>query len=137
MTDRPSAELPDLPLALCRDTDPESWFPPAGSNAYAVKRLCGPCPELEACLTYALDHDVQGLWGGTSEAQRAALRRQRGTRPIRVSPAPGDSHQRVEIVHGTHKGYALHVSRGDMPACEPCRDADRTYRAELRQRKAA
>lgn len=36
--------------------------------------LCGRCPVRAACLDYALDHEQHGVWGGTTPAERRALR---------------------------------------------------------------
>ena len=37
--------------------------------------------------------------------------------------------------HGTHARYNAHLLAGDEP-CDPCRDAETTYRAELRARRS-
>lgn len=62
--------------AVCRQTDPELWFPEVGSSATAAKRICQQCPVLEQCLAYALENQEKGIWGGTSEKQRQKLRAQ-------------------------------------------------------------
>ncbi len=36
--------------------------------------LCQRCPLTNPCLDYALDHDVKGVWGGTTYAQRQRMR---------------------------------------------------------------
>lgn len=61
----------------CRQTDPEEWFPGHGHNATAV-RLCHTCPLLADCRAWALANPElasEGIWGGLTRAQRAALRR--------------------------------------------------------------
>ncbi|MGQ4511341.1 WhiB family transcriptional regulator [Streptomyces sp. DW26H14] len=64
--------------ALCAQTGPEFFFPAPGSSTREAKRLCGACPEREACLAYALEHDERfGVWGGLSEHERLNLRRNR------------------------------------------------------------
>lgn len=50
-------------------------FFPAGQMPTAVRLACTACPVREQCLQYALDHDERGIWGGTSDRQRAAMRR--------------------------------------------------------------
>lgn len=40
--------------------------------------LCRECRFRPACLDYALRHDVEGVWGGTTGAERVELRRRRG-----------------------------------------------------------
>jgi WhiB family transcriptional regulator, redox-sensing transcriptional regulator len=67
--------------ALCRDTDPELFFP-VGSTGNALvqieraKQTCGACPVNLDCLNYALQtNQDSGIWGGTSEEERRILRR--------------------------------------------------------------
>jgi WhiB family redox-sensing transcriptional regulator len=69
--------------ARCRDTDPGLFFP-IGSTGLAVeqiaaaKEVCLGCSCREACLEFALSTNQDtGVWGGTSEDERRAIRRQR------------------------------------------------------------
>lgn len=41
----------------------------------AAKRVCASCPAVEACLEHALAHREYGVWAGTSDVERAELRR--------------------------------------------------------------
>lgn len=63
--------------ALCRDEDPEIWFPldNAGPEAELAKAICAACPVRNACLTWALGELAFGIAGGLDENERAALRR--------------------------------------------------------------
>lgn len=68
--------------AICRDTDPELFFP-VGTTGYALlqiaraKEVCTQCPVRGDCLQYALEtNQDSGIWGGTSEDERRILRRQ-------------------------------------------------------------
>ncbi len=68
--------------AICRDTDPDLFFP-VGSTGYALvqidraREVCGQCPVRVECLDYALEtNQDSGIWGGTSEDERRILRRQ-------------------------------------------------------------
>ena len=65
---------PWMENAVCRQTDPELWFPELGSSGRVAKQICQQCPVLEQCLAYALEHQERGIWGGTSEKQRQQLR---------------------------------------------------------------
>lgn len=72
--------------ALCRDTDPDLFFP-VGTTGQAhvqierAKRVCGECPVRTDCLDFALaTNQDAGIWGGTSEDERRQLRRQRNAR---------------------------------------------------------
>jgi WhiB family transcriptional regulator, redox-sensing transcriptional regulator len=67
--------------ALCRDTDPELFFP-VGTTGNAIvqidhaKSVCGECTVRAACLEFALTtNQDSGIWGGTSEEERRKLRR--------------------------------------------------------------
>ncbi|WP_324787192.1 WhiB family transcriptional regulator [Streptomyces sp. H51] len=69
--------------AACRDQDPELFFPigssgPALLQTQQAKAVCTGCPVQEQCLEWALENgDVLGVWGGTNETERRALRRRR------------------------------------------------------------
>ena len=67
--------------AACRDTDPDLFFP-VGTTGMALeqiaqaKKVCTSCPCREACLDFAiLTNQDSGIWGGTSEEERRAIRR--------------------------------------------------------------
>ena len=67
--------------AICRDTDPDLFFP-VGTTGYALvqidraKQVCDECPVRVECLEYALEtNQDSGIWGGTSEEERRTLRR--------------------------------------------------------------
>mgnify|MGYP001811758033 CR=1 FL=1 len=69
--------------ALCRDTDPELFFP-VGTTGQALvaqdyaKRVCDECDVQQACLDYALDtNQDSGIWGGLTEEERRVIRRRR------------------------------------------------------------
>ena len=72
--------------ALCRDTDPELFFP-VGSTGQALlqlskaKETCNQCTVRVECLQFAIDtNQDSGVWGGTSEDERRAIRRQMAAR---------------------------------------------------------
>lgn len=66
--------IPDLPGALCAETDPELFFPIKGSANKAAKAICARCDVRADCLTEALTHgDRYGVWGGLSEHERRPL----------------------------------------------------------------
>ncbi len=75
-------------LAACRDEDPELFFPvsdtgPAARQAEQAKSICARCPVRERCLEYALDNGLDhGVFGGTTESERRALRRRGAALPI-------------------------------------------------------
>lgn len=68
---------PAFASALCAQTDPKVFFPPAGGDPGPAKRICARCPARRACLEYALSADLPGVWGGTTRHERARMRRDR------------------------------------------------------------
>jgi WhiB family redox-sensing transcriptional regulator len=67
--------------SLCRDTDPDLFFP-IGTTGHALtqieraKQVCGECPVSMECLEFALEtNQDSGIWGGTSEEERRTIRR--------------------------------------------------------------
>jgi WhiB family transcriptional regulator, redox-sensing transcriptional regulator len=69
--------------AACRDSDPELFFPvgkagPALVQIARAKQVCARCPVCAPCLAWALETGQEaGVWGGTSEDERRALRQRR------------------------------------------------------------
>ena len=67
--------------AICRDTDPDLFFP-VGTTGQALvqieraREVCNQCPVKGDCLEFALEtNQDSGIWGGTSEEERRAIRR--------------------------------------------------------------
>lgn len=65
--------------AACRTEDPELFFPigttgPALDQVEQAKAVCRRCPVVDACLAWALDNHVEGVWGGTTNEERAKMR---------------------------------------------------------------
>lgn len=71
--------------ACLRVDDPDLFFPIGISGLTFVqvdeaKAVCHRCPVMEQCLDWALyARHVEGIWGGTTESERRAMRR-RGDR---------------------------------------------------------
>ncbi|KAB7761203.1 WhiB family transcriptional regulator [Mycolicibacterium mucogenicum] len=74
--------------ALCRDHDPDIWFPdPEGIAGHGAARIraereaiaipiCEACPVQAECLAWALVNDQRfGVWGGKTEQERETIRR--------------------------------------------------------------
>lgn len=68
--------------AVCKDTDPELFFP-VGTTGQALlqidraKEVCDECPVKVRCLDFAIEtNQDSGIWGGTSEEERRNIRRQ-------------------------------------------------------------
>jgi len=72
--------------ALCRDTDPELFFP-VGTTGTALtqieraRQVCAECAVRVDCLEFSLTtNQDSGIWGGLSEEERRAIRRARVAR---------------------------------------------------------
>ena len=63
-------------LAACQEVDPELFYPDRGQTGKSAKKICQICPVRLNCLEEALSNPSEyGIWGGTSEEERAHIRR--------------------------------------------------------------
>lgn len=70
-------ERPWAAFAVCRDRDPDAFFPVTPEGEREAIRVCHGCPVRMDCLEFAIESRVRfGIWGGMTEKQRQALRRQ-------------------------------------------------------------
>lgn len=63
----------------CQDPAPaaaSAFSGTIGADPTTALALCAACPFLDECRDWALTHDVYGVWGGTTEADRAEIRAQ-------------------------------------------------------------
>jgi WhiB family transcriptional regulator, redox-sensing transcriptional regulator len=66
---------------LCRQSDPDIFFPDPSGSTRRAKQVCQACPVTTACLQYALGHDERfGVWGGLDEQERRQLQNGGATR---------------------------------------------------------
>jgi WhiB family redox-sensing transcriptional regulator len=106
-----SADRGFFTSGACREEDPELFFPvgdtgPAGRQREAAKAVCTRCPVRDACLRWALDtRQVDGVWGGTSEEERARIWRAR--QPARSKPRPAG--RRAKTVPKAGPGVGVDV----------------------------
>ena len=79
--------------AACRSADPDLFFPisasgPGRDQAAEAKAICAACRVRRECLAFALrTGQLHGIWGGTTEDERAAARR-KATSEQAVTPKP-------------------------------------------------
>ena len=74
--------------AACLGIANSDIFFPIGRDPQAAedaKDVCRRCPVVRDCLTFALTHEVSGVWGGTSDGDRDDLRARHG---IVAKPIP-------------------------------------------------
>jgi WhiB family transcriptional regulator, redox-sensing transcriptional regulator len=58
--------------AACAGADPELFFPVTPGDEAAAKAVCHRCPVAAACFTFAYGRPgTTGIWGGTTENERA------------------------------------------------------------------
>lgn len=82
--------------AACQGHRTELWFPVESDHEGRpivdpiVMQRCNGCPVALDCLTYALKHDVDGIWAGTTPVARRAIRRRRR---IQARPLQHPDHQ--------------------------------------------
>ena len=81
--------VPDLTSGNCVGVGLDVFFP---SNAEDVKfykpmaqQICEPCPVSNKCLEYALGVKVLGIWAGTDEDDRKAIRKARGITAMSIT----------------------------------------------------
>jgi WhiB family redox-sensing transcriptional regulator len=57
-----------------KDEDGKIFFPDAGNNAFAAKRMCARCPVREKCLDWSIEtRQMYGVWGGVAEKKRRKM----------------------------------------------------------------
>src|ERR1051325_8021041 len=62
--------------SLCRQSNPETFFPEAGHSPKEAKKICGRCEVTTQCLAFALDtRQPYGVWGGKTEGERREILR--------------------------------------------------------------
>ena len=64
----------------CRQVDPEIYYPSSFNAVTRMTRqlmdsLCNDCGMREPCLLWALHHEADGYWAGTTPADREKMRR--------------------------------------------------------------
>lgn len=119
----PTLDTSWMDVAECKGMDADLFHPARGGDTYAAKAVCVECLVRVECLEYALaNNEKVGIWGGTSERERRALRRERNI----ALPKP-------PIRHGTVRGATTHRARGEEP-CQSCKDAVDLYAREAKER---
>lgn len=136
---RPSAKAVNdwRESALCRDEDPELFYPigesgPAILQIEQAKAVCYRCPVIEECLEWALGSgEEHGVCGGASESERRALRRERG---IMAAVEPEPVPQVCANGHLLTKANIYRRPNGSRE-CRDCRNS--SYAPKHREKRAA
>lgn len=73
----------------CR-VNPEAWFPARPNHLSDEEKIafsiCKSCMFREPCLEYALENAVEGTWGGTTDKDRALIRKRTGIKANPIAP---------------------------------------------------
>jgi hypothetical protein len=81
LTARPATGTNWQADGLCRETDPDLFFPGKGEPTAEAKRVCLGCEVRTQCLEWALKNGERGIWGATTTAQRRRILRERQDGP--------------------------------------------------------
>lgn len=75
--------------ALCAQTDPEAFHPEKGQSPKKALAVCAVCPVALDCLVEAMTTVAgsTGIWGGTTENDRRAIRRRLAGTPLGSTPS--------------------------------------------------
>jgi WhiB family redox-sensing transcriptional regulator len=72
--------------ALCREADPEIFFPESGGTATQARKVCDRCPVRAECLEFALERrEIHGIYAGLTTAERNAILKARGRASLPMS----------------------------------------------------
>lgn len=117
--------------AACRGMDTDLFFPDRNDHdaATQAKAVCAVCPVSDECLTEALQvpgYDMCGIFGGTTDRERRAIRLALG---IRI-----DGVWQREKPCGTSAAYRRHLRNNESP-CPACIEA-RRLEDELKRERA-
>jgi WhiB family redox-sensing transcriptional regulator len=126
---------------LCRQVDPELFYPEKGQSSASAKLICSRCPVKDECLRFALDRDEPfGIWGGTSEQDRRKMKGKQSRK--RTGPTPRERAAAI-VAAGKQECPRCQVVKplaefakdgkmltGHCPTCKRCR-----YELEVRKRE--
>lgn len=92
-----------MPRGACQQQDPELFFPIAAAGsalaqATAAKAVCFRCAVRAAYLSFALATMQAGIWGGTTQEERYAIRQPAGNPAL--NRGPGSSRSLAAATHG-------------------------------------
>lgn len=77
-----------------------------------AKQICLICPHMTECRDYALAHEDYGIWGGTSEKERAYLRREMNITVLRPEKVIIEQ-ERIKLRKATFATKSMKVNQND------------------------
>lgn len=65
--------------ALCAEIGSDLFFQEEDepNNWKSAKKVCSLCSVKYECLEYAIEMNVEGVWGGTTKRERMQIKKQR------------------------------------------------------------
>ena len=72
---KPACEGEDVELFFAETSEPDFKH-----KTEQAKKFCGTCPYVAECMEWAFNNNEMGVWGGTTERERAVMKR-KGLRP--------------------------------------------------------
>ena len=131
---RATNDADDQPQGNCYGTDdPELWFSNDFRDQSLAALICSTCPLKNECATVALERGEWGVWGGTTEDDRAKLAKvQPGTGTFKHPRLIGIQCSRGHKYTGTNTGTNPDGTR----KCLACAE-DRKIRRRENERRAA
>ena len=138
--------------AACRGRDPELFCAPDGESEPArglreerAKRVCDACIVRTDCLEYALGRYEHGIWGGTTDDERARERRNAsrrlGPKPepaplaaagVKLCSGPCQAPKRLEEF-----GVRNESTDGRQYLCKACKAGERREQRRIKKEEAA
>lgn len=115
--------------AVCRDHDPDMWFPAKSDRLtrQRAQQICRSCPVVIECARHALETGVpEGIWGGLTAKERS-----------RILGVPA-RYRMIAVASrlpcGTYAAYRRHRANNE-PVCPPCAAAHTAYNSERAAQK--
>ena len=107
---------PWMDRSVCGEVDPEIFFPELDaitSQEAPVRALCRSCEVRVQCLSFAIRHGEEGIWGGfTGRARESVRARHRAGVPLEDIIAEDDARFYAQIeTFGTAKERRLAAQR--------------------------
>lgn len=107
----PTSDLSWYRHAACAGADPDLFFADSRREPRLVaqaKTFCGGCLAATHCLAYALEHGMDGVWGGTTTRERRRMRRPSNRIPGSIRDqirraAPGLTTSELAAEWGVHR----------------------------------
>ena len=131
------------------------FFPPHGettrgaeSREREAKQICATCPVIDTCRQEGRKGHEAGIWGGENDLERAIAGYPPLYQPRRVQDAIRKAREAGIVIPnyrkpgkplhpcGTNAAYRRHLRDHEEP-CVPCREANKLYQAQRRERYAA